>query len=220
MQCMVLIDGREVKAKAGSNLLWTALDSGFYIPNLCAIRNNPKPFASCRLCFVEISGATEPVTACTVAVADGLNVTLQSAAINRLRKSSFDLLMSNHHLDCSHCDRNRKCDLQQIAHAEHFKLSNRRLKKIDMNYPVDTSHSLIVLDRNKCVLCGRCIWVCQHVGVGVLDFAYRGISTVVSTFAGAPLSETECNSCLACVAVCPVGALYLKRPQPKVKHAR
>ena len=220
MQCTVVLDGREVKAKSGANLLWTALDNGFYIPNLCAIRNNPRPFASCRLCFVEVSGMNEPVTACTAAVADGMKVTLQSPAIRRLRISSFDLLMSNHHLDCSHCDRNRKCDLQQIAHAEHFKLTNRRLKKIEPNYPVDTSHSLIVLDRNKCVLCGRCIWACQHEGEGMLDFAYRGISTVVSTFAGMPLSETQCNSCLACVAVCPVGALYLKRPKAKVKNAR
>ena len=218
MQCTITIDGREIKAKAKSNLLWTALDNGFYIPNLCAIRDNPRPFASCRLCFVEIAGKAEPVTACSETVSDGMSVTLQSPRINRLRKSSFDLLMSNHRLDCSHCDKNRKCELQKIAHAEHFKLTNRHLKKIDQGFPVDSSHPLFSLDRNKCVLCGKCIWVCQHGGEGVLDFAHRGIRTMVSTFAGMPLSETACNSCLACVTVCPVGALYLKQPQLKVTN--
>jgi bidirectional [NiFe] hydrogenase diaphorase subunit len=220
MQNTIILEEHEIKAKAGANLLWTALDNGYYIPNLCAIRTNPRPSASCRLCFVEIEGRTGPVTACSETVKDGMKVTLHSPAINRLRKSSFDLLMSNHRLDCSHCDKNRKCGLQEIARIEHFKLTNRRLKKIDRAIPVDASHPLFSLDSNKCVLCGRCIWVCQTEGEGVLDFAYRGIGTVVSAFAGMPLSETACNSCLACVKVCPVGALYPKQPQMKVINVR
>ena len=216
MLSTLTIDGKEIKAKAGANVLWAALDNGFYIPNLCAIKANPRPFASCRLCIVEVTGRPEPVTACSETVVDGMVVITQSPRIRRLRKSSFDLLMSNHRLDCSHCDKHRRCDLQEIARLEHFPLVNKRLRKIDASYPVDTSHPLFSLDRNKCVLCGKCIWVCRHKGEGVLDFAYRGISTVVSTFAGIPLAEAGCNSCLACVTVCPVGALYLKKPAANV----
>lgn len=218
MDCTIIIEGREIKAKANSRLLWAALDNGYIIPNLCAMRNIPKPFASCRLCYVEIEGRAEPVTACTEPVVDGMTVKLQSPRISRLRKSSFDLLMSNHRTDCSHCEINRRCDLQNIAHSEHFKLKNKNLKKIDFNLPIDSSHPLFSFDRNKCILCGKCIWVCQHDGQGVLDFAYRGINTAVSTFAGTALSETACDSCLACVAVCPVSALYLKQPKMKVAN--
>ncbi|RPJ62618.1 MAG: ferredoxin [Dehalococcoidia bacterium] len=213
MDCTIIFDGTEIKARANSNLLWTALDNGFYIPNLCSIKNIDRPFASCRLCFVEIAGRPGPVTACTETVLDGMKVTLHSPEINRLRKSSFDLLLSNHRLDCGRCTKNRNCDLHKIARSENFKLIGSPLKTIDFKLPVDSSHPLFSLDRNKCVLCGKCIWVCRQNGEGILDFAFRGISTSVSTFAGLPLSETSCNSCLACVNICPVGALYLKNPQ-------
>jgi formate dehydrogenase major subunit/NADH-quinone oxidoreductase subunit G len=79
---------------------------------------------------------------------------------------------------------------------------------------LDASHALINFDRSKCVLCGKCVWVCQHQGRSVLDFAFRGIKTTISTFADRPLSESDCNSCLACTEVCPVGALYLKSLLP------
>lgn len=208
MHSTVFIEGREIRIKAKSNLLYAALDNGYYIPNLCSIRANDTPLASCRLCFVEISGRPEPVTACTESVFDGMEIKLNSPRIRRLRKSSFDLLVSNHRLDCNHCNRNKHCDLQQIARSQHFGLGHSKLQRIDFDIPVDSSHKLFSLDRNKCVLCGRCIWICRQNGSGVLDFAFRGIRTIISTFAGIPLGETACNSCLQCVAVCPVGALY------------
>jgi formate dehydrogenase major subunit/NADH-quinone oxidoreductase subunit G len=210
MLSTLLIEGKEIRAPKGSNLLWAALDNGISIPNLCSIRGNSKPFASCRLCFVEIAGLQGPVTACTEKVKDGMKVTVNTPEATRLRRSSFNLLLSHHRLDCGRCPKNRNCELQHIAGLAHFKLNDKRLKKIDMNYEVDSSHPLFAFDKNKCVLCGRCVWVCQGEGTGVLDFAYRGLSTMVSTFAGIPLEETECNSCLSCVNVCPVGALYTK----------
>ncbi len=210
MLSTIIIEGKEIRAKTGSNLLWAALDNGIFIPNLCSIRDNSKPFASCRLCFVEIAGLQNPATACTEKVVDGMKVTINSPRTTRLRRSSFNLLLSHHRLDCGRCPKNRKCELQHIAGLEHFKLNDKRLKKIDINYAVDSSHPLFAFDKNKCVLCGRCVWVCQREGTGVLDFAHRGINTIVSTFTGMTLSETECNSCLSCVSVCPVGALYAK----------
>jgi formate dehydrogenase major subunit/NADH-quinone oxidoreductase subunit G len=217
MACTVIIEGSEIKAARGANLLWAALDNGFYIPNLCAIRGLKRPPASCRLCFVEIAGRHGvPVTACTQKVVDGMSVTLNSPAIKRLRKTAFNLLLSNHALDCAKCAKNKRCELQNIADHEHFKLNDRRFNKIPLEYPVDSSHPQIIFDRNKCVLCGKCILACGESGTSVLDFAYRGLQTTVSTFAGIPLAETGCNSCLACAAVCPVGAIYLRSLLPGV----
>jgi bidirectional [NiFe] hydrogenase diaphorase subunit len=217
MACTLIIAGSEVRAARGANLLWAALDKGFYIPNLCAVRGLPRPPASCRLCFVEIAGRTGgPVTACTEKVSDGMSVTLDSAGIRRLRRASFNLLLSNHALDCGQCVKNRRCGLQKIAAHEHFKLNDRRFNRIAGEFPVDSSHPLIVFDRNKCVLCGKCIRACSESGTSALDFAYRGLKTAVSTFAEMPLAETDCNSCLACAGVCPVGSIYLKSLLPGV----
>ena len=217
MACTLIIAGSEVRAARGANLLWAALDNGFYIPNLCSVRGLRRPPASCRLCFVEIAGRPRgPVTACTEKVSDGMSVTLNSPDIRRLRKTSFDLLLSNHLLDCGHCAKNRDCELQKIAAREHFKLRDRRFNNIGGKFCVDSSHPLIIFDRNKCVLCGKCIRVCHESGTSVLDFAYRGLKTAVSTFAEMPLADTECNSCLACAAACPVASIYLKSLLPGV----
>ncbi|MFA5078784.1 MAG: 2Fe-2S iron-sulfur cluster-binding protein, partial [Dehalococcoidia bacterium] len=183
MACTLIIEGKEIRAARGANLLWTALDNGLYIPNLCATRDLKRSPASCRLCFVEIAGRSGvPVTACTESVYDGMSVTLTSSSIRRMRLASFNLLLSNHALDCARCAKNKKCELQNIAAREHFKLNDRRFNKIPLEYPIDSSHPLIVFDRNKCVLCGKCILACNKSGTSVLDFAYRGLKTIVSTF--------------------------------------
>ncbi len=216
MLCTIIIEGKELRVKSHANLLWAALDNGFFIPNLCSIKDKLRPYASCRLCFVEIAGRPEPVTACTEKAQDGMVIQVHTPRIERLRHTAFDLLLSNHRLDCAHCVKNHNCELQRIARLEHLKLRGRRFNKIALNLPVDSSHPLITFDRNKCVLCGKCVWVCQKEGTAVLDFAYRGIKTTVSTFAEMPLTETACNSCMACVEVCPVGAIYTSSVLPGI----
>ncbi len=208
----IIIDGVDVKAKNGSNLLWVALDNGFYIPNLCAMRDVKPPVTSCRLCFVEIEGRSSPVTACTQIVHNGMVVHLNTARVQRIRNTAFELLLSHHHIDCAHCDKNRNCELQNIASKLGLKLRLKKFRRIPREQPVDSSHHLFYYDPNKCVLCGRCVWVCHDRGTGILDFAFRGITTAVTTFAGTPLAESGCNSCLACVTVCPVGSLVAKVP--------
>jgi len=207
---ILTIDGVEVKAQQGTNLLWAALDNGLYIPNLCAMRETDPPFASCRLCFVEIEGRSAPVTACTETVSDGITVYLNTPKAQRLRSTAFELLLSHHHLDCRNCAKNRNCELQNIASRLGLKLKLKRLRRIPRELPIDSSHPLFTYDPNKCVLCTKCVQVCHDQGTGILDFAFRGINTVVTTLAGIPLAEVACDSCLACVAVCPVGALVAK----------
>ncbi len=206
----LLINGIEVKAREGDKLLWAALDNGFYIPNLCAIRQADLPLASCRLCFVEIEGRDAPLTACTEQVKDGMVVRLNTPRVQRLRNTAFELLLSHHKLDCRNCAKNRNCELQNIASRLGLKLKLTRLRRIPRDLPVDSSHTLFTYDPNKCVLCGRCVWACHERGTGILDFAFKGIETRVSTIGDIPLAEAGCDYCLACVAVCPVGALVAK----------
>jgi len=213
------IDGVEVKARKGANLLWVALDNEFYIPNLCAMREVTSPMASCRLCFVEIEGRSAPVTACTETVSDGMVVHLNTRRVKRLRNTAFELLLSHHHLDCRSCAKNRNCELQSIASRLGLKLKVQRFRHIPRELPIDSSHSLFTYDPNMCVLCGKCVLVCHEQGTGILDFAFRGIDTIVTTFAGIPLAEAGCNSCLACVAVCPVAAL-VSRPGMSLEEAK
>jgi len=209
----LIIDNRKVRAREGEKLLWVALDHGIYIPNLCAIREADLPFGGCRLCFVEIEGRRTPVTACSQPVEDGMAVHTDTPQVKRLRRTAFELLLSHHHLDCARCPKNKKCELQRIAAHQRFKLKLDRLRRIPRDLPIDSSHPLFSYDPNKCVLCAKCIWVCQRHGVGAIDFANRGLETRISTFDNMPLVDAKCDSCLECVRVCPVGSLVAKNGQ-------
>lgn len=205
------INGEEIRTIEGESLLWVALDNGIYIPNLCAIRERSEPFASCRLCFVEVEGKDMPVTACTVPVEEGMVVnTKESKALN-LARTSFELLLSSLPVDCAHCPKSGRCEVQKIAKYLGVKLNTKRFTKILRDLPVDSSSPVFIYDANKCVLCGKCVWVCQEkLGLGVIDFAYRGFRRVVTTFENVPIAESGCQDCGECVKVCPVGALVFK----------
>jgi bidirectional [NiFe] hydrogenase diaphorase subunit len=210
----LIIDGQKITAREGTPLLWAALDNGIYIPNLCAIRSSPEPAAACRLCFVEVAGKETPVTACTEMVAEGMVVNTRGEKSLRLARRAFELLMASHPVDCACCPANRSCELQKIAVHLKVKLKTDRLRKLLRELPIDDSHPLFTYDPNKCVLCGRCLWVCrQQLGIGVLGFAHRGFQRVVTTFADEPLGQSRCQECGDCVAACPTGALSFKDGQ-------
>jgi len=206
------INGKRIIAPEGENLLWVALDNDIYIPNLCALRDKPEPAASCRLCFVEVEGRRDPVTACTEAISEGMVVNTKGAKALRLVRTGFELLMASHPVDCAWCSVNRSCELQMMAHHLGAKLKSKRFRKLLHELPTDNSNPIFTYDPNKCVLCGRCLWVCrQHLGVGVLGFAYRGFERVVTTFGDEPIGELRCRECGECVSVCPSGALVFKK---------
>ena len=207
----VVIDGKKVRAPDGARLLWVALDNGIYIPNLCSIRDGNGTASACRLCFVQVGGKEQPVTACTEPVTDGMVVNTRGEEALRLARSAFELTMSSHPVDCVHCNSNGSCELQKIARHLGVSLKTKRLRKLARELTVDDSHPLFIYDPNKCVLCGRCVWVCREkLGIGVLGFAYRGFQRVVTTFASDSLGESRCQECGECVRVCPVGALTFK----------
>jgi len=207
----LIINGEKVTAPEGEKLLWVALDNGIYIPNLCAIRDGSGPASACRLCFVEVDGKERPVTACTEPVTEGMVVNTQGESALRLARSAFELIMASHPVDCAHCASNGSCELQKIARHLGISLKTRRLRKLERGLSVDDSYPLFVYDPNKCVLCGRCVWVCRDkLGIGVLGFAHRGFQRVVTTFGGDSLGKSKCQECGECVRVCPVGALAFK----------
>jgi bidirectional [NiFe] hydrogenase diaphorase subunit len=212
MDVTITVDGKKIKAPEGQTILWAALDNGIYIPNLCAIREQNDPLAACRLCFVEIDGQEEPVTACTEPVREGMVIRTKGKAALRLARTSAELLLANHALDCGHCAKNRLCELQTVAKHLGIKLKTKRFRKLERNLPIDESSPVLVFDPNKCVLCGKCVWVCrERLGIGAIGFTRRGYKRIVSTFGDRPLAESRCVHCGECVKVCPVGALVEKR---------
>lgn len=208
------IDGKQIRAPAGEKILWVALDNGIYIPNLCALREVPEPLAACRLCFVEVEGKEQPVTACTESAEQGMVVNTKGPRALRLARTGLELLLSSHPVDCAHCSRHGSCELQKIAAHLGVKLRTKRFRKLLRELPVDSSSPLFTYDPNKCVLCGRCVWVCrERVGAGVLGFIRRGFEKRVTTFGDQPIALSKCRGCGECVVVCPTGALAFKDKQ-------
>ena len=205
------IDGKKIKAHEGDKILWAALENGIYIPNLCAIQEEMQPTASCRLCFVEVEGEDEPVTACTEPIKEKMVVNTRGKKALRLARTSAELLIASHPVDCAHCLKNRSCELQKIAKHLGTKLKTKRFRKLERNLPIDESSPLFIYDPNKCVLCGKCVWVCQEkLGIGAIGFTRRGFKRMVSTFQDNPIGESACSQCAECVKVCPVGSLTFK----------
>lgn len=199
------IDGRTLKVKDGTSVLDAARGHGIAIPTLC---HHPKltPFGGCRLCLVQIEGVPRPLSACTTPVSEGMTVTTSTPEIEGLRKTVVELLVSDHPNDCMTCERAGDCTLQGLAYTYGVKIGSlggqrRRYEKRDGN-------PFIERDMEKCVMCGRCVRVCDEVqGVGAIDFAYRGFTAKICP----PFErDLDCEFCGQCVAVCPTGALVGK----------
>jgi len=206
------IDGQEVQANPGEKILWAALRSGINIPHLCATEGAELPFGGCRLCLVEVEvgGRREMVTACTEPVRDQMKVYANTEKVVRMRRMAFELIMSDHHIDCKNCAKRKTCELIKLASSMKMTLHPKTLRSLARDLPVDDSHPLFIYDPRRCVKCGKCVLRCQEKGKSFLDFAYRGFEMIVTTFDHLPLSSIGCESCLDCVMICPTGALYLK----------
>ncbi|MBW2039631.1 MAG: (2Fe-2S)-binding protein [Deltaproteobacteria bacterium] len=204
------IDGKKVKAKKGEKILWAALDAGIEIPHLCAIREAENAWGACRLCFVEIEGRGV-VTSCTEPVGEGMMVHTDTERVQRLRKRAMELILADHPMECKTCPKRGDCELLKWMKFLKVKVPKNLRPFPKERLEPDESHPLFVLDPNKCILCGKCIWVCKEkIRADVLDFAYRGYNMRISTFLGKPIAQSPCIGCGECVKVCPVGALYFK----------
>ncbi len=209
------IDGKKVKAEAGATVLEAALGAGIYIPNLCYHPDLP-PIGSCRLCVVEIDGMRGVPTSCTTLAKEGMVVHTNTDRVRELRKDVMWLTLSVYAGDPE-----KGSQLKEVAVRIGAKdlLPGFTPKPADI--PAVTDGPFFVRDLNKCILCGRCVRMCQDVRkTGAIGLVNRGIKTVVGTGCGAPLQDSGCKFCLACVEVCPSGALYDKEkfsPQDREK---
>lgn len=205
------VDGKPVVMEEGSNLLQGCLENGIYIPHLCFLEGMSNPPASCRLCFVEVGNQDRPVTACKVQPEPGMVVRTDTEAVRRLQRSALRLLLSVHHVDCRHCPSNKRCELQKMAKFLSVRLRPRRLEHLERQQPMPQEHPLFEFDLHRCVLCGKCVEVCQErTGHALLTFAKRGFDTVITAFDAGDPDRLPCAKCLACVEVCPVSAIFLR----------
>jgi predicted molibdopterin-dependent oxidoreductase YjgC len=196
------IDGKDIEVAEGTTVLEAAKQLGIDVPTLCH-DDRLKPFGACRLCIVEIAGMPKPVTSCTTPAAADMIVKTQSAKLYRLRKTTVELLLSDHPNDCMTCIGAGECVLQELAYKygireNRFTGEMRKHERVDHN-------PFVTRQQNKCVMCGLCVRVCEEVqGVGAIGFSERGFeSKVIPPFG----HDLDCEFCGQCVSVCPTGAL-------------
>ncbi len=206
------IDGREIEAEKGENLLKVAKQNGFEIPSLCWMEHM-LPTGSCRMCLVKIDGQRGLKTSCTTEVSEGMNVTAFDKEIEGIRRTNLEFILSDHNYDCSICQKSGECDLQDIAYK--YQLGSEEIAKL--NYlPVkpdlepDFSSPVLNFQPDKCIKCGRCVAACTQIqGKGVLSFVERGFYMYPSPDYTS-WDESTCDGCGECVQSCPTGALVEK----------
>lgn len=208
----VTINGKEVSAYEGQTILEVATENGIHIPTLCAMPELGFTPGSCRVCVVEVEGLPNLAASCVYPVRDGLVIHTHSERVIKARKAVLELLISNHPLDCMTCEEAGSCALQDLAYELGVKES--RFQREERKIPLDESNPFITRDLNKCILCGRCVEICNEIQQShAIDFGYRSAKTKIIAGTDDGLRYSQCVSCGQCVAVCPVGALIDKSAQ-------
>ncbi len=217
----LLIDGKQVSVDSGATVLEAAREAGIYIPTLC-YHHSLKPYGGCRLCIVEIEGLRGFHSSCTTPVLEGMIVRTNTEQLQELRKGIFELIVAEHPMACLTCAKNQRCELQSVA--AHIGLQDFTITSQGRNLPILTDSPFFDRDYNLCILCGRCVRVCQEIrGVGAIAWTYRGSQTLPGTAFNRPILDSGCQSCGACVDICPTGALMEranKRAGPGEKVVR
>ncbi|HIJ96237.1 MAG TPA: molybdopterin-dependent oxidoreductase [Desulfuromonadales bacterium] len=203
----LIINDKPVTAPKDSTIYDAAKINGIKIPILCHDKKL-KPFGACRMCLVEVEQMKgRQIPACTTPITEGMIIQTATPDIIKARKLVLELLLLNHPLDCPVCDKGGDCDLQNLTYE--YQVNSNRFVDSKFQHKIDYNNPLIERDMNRCVLCGKCVRICdQIVGYGALTFIDRGIETKI----GCEFEDgLNCEFCGSCVSVCPVGSL-LARP--------
>ena len=204
----ITINNLAIEVPEGTTILKAAKQNGINIPTLCYLENVQEP-GSCRVCVVEVEGAKTLQPSCVTKVTEGMKIFTNTKKVRDARKMVLELILSDHPWECNTCERNQDCELQKLA--EEYGIREVRFASVKERVPLDESTPGIIRDPNKCILCRRCVTVCQEVqGVGTLAPRARGFDTIIAPGQGDLLSEAVCVQCGQCAAVCPVGAISEK----------
>lgn len=203
------INGNEVSVPEGTTILKAAALNGVDIPTLCELEGLT-PYGGCRLCLVEVSGTAKLFPACTTPAAQGMEVTTQSPKLYEYRKMVLQTLLAERTHICSVCVANEHCELQ--AEANNHGVDHVMYERNWSCEEIDSTHEFLVIDRNRCILCTRCIRVCDQIeGAHTLDLKLRGKYTNVIMDQDQQWGTAKsCTSCRKCAKVCPVGAIYIE----------
>lgn len=210
-------NGKKLVAKPGEMLLAVLRRNGINVPTLCNMEDMA-PSGACRMCVVEVEGQRGLVPSCAFPVSEGMKVKTNSPRAIMARKTIVELLLANHPDDCNYCVRNGTCQLQDLAHE--LGVRERRFTGPRNQYFIDKSSPSIVRDPAKCILCGKCVRVCEEIQcVSAIDFTNRGSKTIVGTAFNKGLNVSSCINCGQCILVCPTGALTEQTHIPKILDA-
>jgi len=205
MEISLQINGQMCRAEKDETLLSVLNRYGIGVPTLCSMEGL-SPSGACRMCVVELEGSDQLVPSCSYLLDREISILTHSPRVLRARKTNVELLLSNHPDDCLYCERNGSCELQDLA--ESLNIRERRIPGKKRQASMDHSSPAVVRDPAKCILCGRCVRVCEEVmDTSTFDFSGRGNRLHIATALDRPLNFTNCTSCGQCVVSCPTGAL-------------
>lgn len=209
MMVNITMNGQKVSAPPGSTILQAAKQAGIDIPTLC---DHPAliPIGACRMCVVEVQGQRTLITACTFPIAEGMVVETESSQVVSARKFILDMLFSERNHYCPFCEASGDCELQNLGYR--YGLDHWIYPTYTKPFPIDASHKHLIMEQNRCVLCGRCERACSDlVANHTLGLRSRGNEAMVHCDADLPWGESSCISCGTCSQVCPTGAIFHRR---------
>lgn len=208
------VNNKIIKAKKGETILSALSRNGIKVPTLCHMEDLP-PSGACRICVVEVEGQDNLVPSCAQPVEEWMKIKTHSPKVIKARKTIVELLLSNHPDDCLYCERNGNCELQKLS--VELNVLERRISGKKGMQKADRSGSSMVRDPKKCILCGRCVRVCEEViGVTAIDFVKRGNRSEITTSFGKGINLSSCINCGQCILVCPTAALYERDHLPEI----
>ena len=211
------INNIPVEVPEGSTILEAAKAVGINIPTLCYLKDINE-IGACRICVCEVKGARSLVAACVYPVNEGMEVFTNTEKVRKSRKTTLELLLSNHKKECLSCIRSTNCELQKLSNE--YGCDENRFQGEKSKYEEDTSTGYLVRDNEKCILCRRCVAVCKKVQeVAVIAPARRGFNTHIACAFESDLADAPCVACGQCVAVCPTGALHEREEIDNVRDA-